>query len=98
MTAVLQKGRLSADEITAHLPSLQGWGVEGNTLVKKLNFKNFVEALAYVNALGALAEAANHHPDIYFGWGYVNVTLTTHDVGGITASDFAMAKKIDLLA
>ncbi len=88
-------GKLSAEEITSLLTTLNGWVVDGINLSKRLKFVNFVEALAYVNTLGELAEAANHHPDILFGWGYVTVNLTTHDAGGITRNDFIMAAKID---
>lgn len=88
---------LSADAIATALPTLSGWAVEGINLTKRIKYANFVEALAYVNRLGELAEAANHHPDIQFGWGYVTILLTTHDAGGITANDVAMAAKIDTL-
>lgn len=98
MSAAPQRIRLSAEEISRMLPSLQGWEVVGIHLTKRLTYPNFVAALDYVNRLGELAEAANHHPDIRFGWGYVVIELTTHDAGGITISDVEMAKKIDTLA
>lgn len=86
---------LDRAEADALLGTLNGWVIEGKDLIKRLKFKNFVEAQAYVNQLGELAEAANHHPDIRFGWGYVDIYLTTHDAGGLTKSDFSMAAKID---
>jgi 4a-hydroxytetrahydrobiopterin dehydratase len=97
MSAVAQTRLLSPDAIAAALPTLKGWAVEGINLTKRMKYVNFVDALAYVNRLGTLAEAANHHPDIQFGWGYVTILLTTHDAGGITANDVAMAAKIDEL-
>src|SRR3569623_642225 len=55
----------------------------------------FAEALAYVNRVGALAEAEGHHPDITFGWGYCTVVLYTHKIKGLHANDFIMADKCD---
>ena len=64
-------------------------------IVRRLKFANFVESLAFVNKVGELAEAADHHPDITFGWGYAEITLMTHDRGGVTDVDIALAEKID---
>ncbi|CAN5363982.1 4a-hydroxytetrahydrobiopterin dehydratase [soil metagenome] len=89
---------LTPDELPATLKTLDGWTAEGKILKKRLEFANFAESLAFINAVGALAEAADHHPDITFGWGYAEIALTTHDRGGITAVDIAVAKKIDGLA
>lgn len=98
MTQASQSRRpLEVAEADAMLATLDGWVIEGKDLIKKLKFKNFVEAQAYVNRLGELAEAANHHPDIRFGWGYADIYLTTHDAGGLTKSDFTMAAKIDAM-
>ena len=55
------------------------------------------DALDFVNRVGVLAEAADHHPDITFGWGYAELELTTHDRGGITDVDVELAKRIDTL-
>lgn len=87
--------KLTHDEIRTALAELPAWVVEEPNFVLRRQFSNFAEALAYVNRLGELAEAANHHPDITFGWGYAEIRLTTHDAGGITSNDVAMAKKID---
>jgi 4a-hydroxytetrahydrobiopterin dehydratase len=88
---------LTPDELSAALETLDGWTIEGNTLKKSLKFDNFAAALDYVNRVGALAEAADHHPDITFGWGYAHIALTTHDRGGITDVDIALAKQIDAI-
>jgi 4a-hydroxytetrahydrobiopterin dehydratase len=67
-----------------------------NQLQAEFKFKNFAEALDFVNKIGELAEEANHHPDIAFGWGYVKVSLTTHDQGAIvTKKDRELAGKIN---
>ena len=90
---------LSADEVHAHLKNLQDWQLkdEGKSLYKSYKFKNFSQALAFVNKIGTIAESENHHPDITFGWGYVNITLRTHSIGGLHENDFIVAAKIDSL-
>lgn len=71
------------------------WQEADNKLTRKFKFKDFAEALAFVNKVGQLAEAAQHHPDITFGWGYVEITLTTHKEGKVTDKDRSLAEKID---
>ena len=66
-------------------------------LQKEYKFKDFREALAFTNKVGALAEAQQHHPDIYLAWGKVKLTLWTHKIDGLTESDFVMAAKSDKL-
>jgi 4a-hydroxytetrahydrobiopterin dehydratase len=73
------------------------WELDGDALVRVVRWKNFVEALAYVNRVGEVAEAAGHHPDIGIIWNEVTLRLRTHDEGGITAADLDMAEKIDAL-
>lgn len=73
------------------------WQENNNTLVKEFNFDDFKTALAFVNKVGELAEAQNHHPDIELGWGRVKVLLMTHSEGGVTDKDRALAKEIDTL-
>ena len=63
-------------------------------LTKKFEFENFVEALDFVNKIGKLAEAENHHPDITFGWGYVEVELFTHSENKVTQKDHLLLGKI----
>lgn len=79
------------------LAQLPGWKLDaaGKAIHKDYKFSNFAEALAFVNRLGELAEAANHHPDLTLGWGYVGVTFTTHDAGGLRDADFVMAGKTE---
>ena len=71
------------------------WQVQNKALVKEFKFPDFKAALAFVNQIGELAEAANHHPDIQLGWGKVVVTLTTHSEGGVTEKDKQLAEQID---
>ncbi len=80
-------------------PRLDGlhsdWCVQGAALKRTLRFADFAEALRAVNVIGDISETANHHPDIEFGWGYVRLRVTTHDVGRLTELDFALAKALD---
>jgi 4a-hydroxytetrahydrobiopterin dehydratase len=72
------------------------WRQEGESLVRDYEFKDFVEAIAFVNRVAEAAEAANHHPDILVhGWNHVRLTLTTHSAGKLTDDDRAMAERID---
>lgn len=68
---------------------------DAKRISKKYAFKDFKEALAFVNAVGAIAEQEGHHPDIELGWGKVSITLTTHAIGGLSQNDFIVAAKID---
>ena len=91
----MKRQLLTPDELAAALTQLNGWKATDNHLTKRLEFPNFAAALAFVNKVAALAEAADHHPDITFGGGYAELNLTTHDRGGVTDVDTALAAKID---
>ena len=71
------------------------WTESGGALVRELRTADFLTAFRLVEAIVAPAEAANHHPDVSFGWGYVRISLRTHDAGAITAADHALAAAID---
>jgi 4a-hydroxytetrahydrobiopterin dehydratase len=71
------------------------WNLVDGELCKVVRRKDFAEALAYVNTVGALAEAANHHPDIDIRWNTVTLRLMTHALGGITDADLALGASID---
>jgi 4a-hydroxytetrahydrobiopterin dehydratase len=72
------------------------WQQEGEAIVREWKFKDFAEALGFVNRVGALAEEAGHHPDILLhGWNKVRLTLSTHSEGRVTDADRALARKID---
>lgn len=73
------------------------WQREGNELVKTWSGPDFGAALAYVDAVGELAERQNHHPDIDIRWNKVTLRLSTHSVGAITQADLDLASKIDAL-
>ena len=89
---------LTLSEVDAELEEQQlHWTREGDVLVTTVKLHDFPAALAFVNAIGAAAEAANHHPDIDIRWNTVNLALTTHDSGGLTVFDLALAAAIDRL-
>ena len=86
---------LSSEQISERVRSMSGWQQQGKELVKTYRFKNFVEAVDFVNAITREAEAAGHHPDLLVRWGEVTVHLSSHDAGGVTDKDFKLAQKID---
>ena len=71
--------------------------VDGHHLEKEYRFPDFVTALGFVNEVGELAEAQNHHPDMFLAWGRVIVRIWTHKIDGLTDSDFVFAAKADSL-
>jgi 4a-hydroxytetrahydrobiopterin dehydratase len=89
---------LSAAEVDQALAEQQlEWTRQDDQLVTSVKLKDFEAALAFVNAVGAAAETANHHPDIDIRWNTVNLVLTTHSAGGLTVLDLALAAAIDRL-
>lgn len=88
--------RLTPDQVQAGLQRLSGWALKGGLEIsKQYTFKDFVEAMAFVNRVARLAEAADHHPDITIRYKRVIMTLATHSAGGLTAKDFALARQMD---
>lgn len=89
---------LSGAEVDASLAE-QGleWERVGDELVTTVTLRDFAAALEFVNAVGAAAEAANHHPDIDIRWNKVRLVLSTHSAGGLTVLDLALAAAIDRL-
>jgi 4a-hydroxytetrahydrobiopterin dehydratase len=90
----------SEDEMSGKLAEhgLTGWYLEDGWLRRKYTTEGWQSTLLLVNAIGFLAEAAYHHPDLTVTWGKVWVKLKTHSAGGITDKDFALAKKIEEIA
>lgn len=89
--------KLQESEVAARLKELSGWNLEKGELEREFTFKNFAEAMKFVNAVAERAEAANHHPDIDIRWNKVRLRLSTHSKGGLTDLDFALAAEIDSL-
>jgi len=89
---------LSAADVDAALAEQNiAWDREGDELTTTVELHDFAAALAFVNAVGAAAEAANHHPDIDIRWNKVHLVLSTHSAGGLTVLDLALAAAIDRL-
>lgn len=88
--------KLSVEQIKNNLSQIPGWSLENNSIQKQFQFKDFIEALSFVNAVGLEAEKMDHHPDILmFGWNKVKITISTHSEGGVTDKDFQLAKKTE---
>ena len=89
--------QLLSDEAVEEALETLDWQREGDELVKTETRKDFASALAFVNHVGALAEARDHHPDIAISWNKVTLRLSTHSAGGLTELDVDLAKAIDAL-
>jgi len=87
--------RLNDAQIAQALRQTPGWERAGPEITRTYRFKDFREALAFVNRVGALAERAGHHPDIDLRYSAVTLALTSHDAGGLSEKDFELARAID---
>jgi 4a-hydroxytetrahydrobiopterin dehydratase len=89
---------LSGNDIATRLGKLPGWGVPGGLLTKTYQVRSFAHGVLFIGAIGQLAEAANHHPDLSLqGYNRVTVSLITHSAGGLTDKDFDLAAAIEAL-
>lgn len=86
---------LTDADVARELAALPGWERRGDAIAKRFQLATFPDAIAFVVRVGFLAEAANHHPDLDVRWRSVTVSLSTHDAGGLTALDVALAGKIE---
>lgn len=89
---------MTKEEALEYLESVEAWELAETeqTIRKGFSFSNFSEALAFVNTVGDIAEGEGHHPDIYLhDYKHVDITLSTHAIGGLSENDFIMAAKID---
>lgn len=85
---------LTGEALEEAVAGLEGWKLEGGELVRDAKFRDFVEAMAFVNRVAEAAETAGHHPDIDIRYNKVRLALVTHDAGGITSRDVEMAGKL----
>lgn len=90
---------LTIQEASALVTELHDWTLspDAKKLTKTFKTKDFADALALTNKIGAAAEEENHHPDITLSWGRVGIELSTHKIGGLSENDFILAAKIDQL-
>jgi 4a-hydroxytetrahydrobiopterin dehydratase len=89
--------KLNTEKIKSSLAAVPEWTRKGAAISRTYQFKDFPAAIQFVNAVAELAEQAWHHPDIDIRWNKVTLALTTHDAGGLTEKDFALAQKFDRL-
>jgi len=80
--------------IAKELETTPGWRRRGDAIEQTWKFPSFAAAMAFVNEVAALAEEVSHHPDIVIHYDTVTLSLWTHDAGGLTARDFALARRI----
>jgi 4a-hydroxytetrahydrobiopterin dehydratase len=90
--------KLSEEEINKNLARLGGWSRGESWIEKRYEFKNFLRAMAFVNAVAYVAESIDHHPDIIIHYNEVTLRNWTHVANGITLRDFALAEKIDAIS
>jgi len=90
--------KLNSAAVKAALATVPAWERKGPAIQRCYKFSGFVAAMKFVNAVARRAERAGHHPDIDIRWNRVTLTLTTHDEGGLTKKDFALAAGCDCLA
>lgn len=87
--------RLSAEEIQSGLTQLEDWHLEDDKLVRRLKFDSFLDAIDFITRIAPIAEAADHHPEIFNVYNTIELAMTTHDSQGITHKDFDLAEQID---
>jgi len=83
------------DKAKEMLKQTPGWEKEGKKIQREFKFKDFVEAIKFVNKVADLAESEDHHPDIHIYWNKVQLVLWTHAIGGLSENDFIMAAKVN---
>ena len=89
--------KLTPAQIKSALAAVPGWKKQIAIIRRTYSFKDFPDAMKFVNAVAKLSEKAWHHPDIDIRWNKVTLALTTHDAGGLTGKDFELAGKFDRL-
>lgn len=89
---------MNDEEIERELSRLEGWSRSGDEIVREFEFEDFVGSVRFVDALVSPAERMGHHPDLRISWNKVEVSISTHSEGGLTAADFELAGQISALA
>ncbi len=88
---------LEKQEVEKFLSQVSGWSLSGRWITKEFQFKNFVEAMKFVNCVAGIAEEEGHHPDIHIHYNRVRFDIWTHAINGLSENDFILAAKIDTL-
>jgi 4a-hydroxytetrahydrobiopterin dehydratase len=105
MKLILQKTKpitkstspLSRQDVVLLLREIPGWSLGEHTIGREFLFKDFRTAMDFVNSVALIANKQDHHPDIFISYNKVQLTLSTHKIGGLTLNDFIVAAKIDAL-
>ena len=87
--------KLNTESIRGWLDDRKGWKRRSNRISKSFHFNSFRDTIVFVNRVATLADTHDHHPDIDIRYDNVTITLSTHDAGGITEKDLALAEQID---
>ena len=99
--SALARRALTATEIVANLAKIEGWKLTGDgssvAIEKTFTFKNYYQTMAFVNAVAFIAHVQDHHPDLFVHYGRCVVRFNTHDVGGLSVTDFDCATQIEAL-
>ena len=93
----MERKKLNASEIETNLASLAAWALIDGQIVKDYSFDTYKAGLVFAVAVGHLADRMDHHPDLFIGYQKVKIGLNTHDLGGISTFDFALATQIESL-
>jgi len=88
---------IDAEEIESWMKKVPEWDFEEASITRTIEVDGFMDGIELVNDIAEVAEEENHHPDIDIRWGRIVLTLTTHDEGGLTEEDFALARRLDNL-
>ena len=95
---VFMPARLSKNEIRKYLRQIKKWKIKGKAIERHYKFRNFIQAMKFVNKIAKLAEKEEHHPDILiYSWNHVKISTYTHSINGLSEYDFMLASKINRL-
>ncbi|HUG24854.1 4a-hydroxytetrahydrobiopterin dehydratase [Piscinibacter sp.] len=95
---VLDGGKpMNEDEVHRHLNEVSGWHLNNGAIEKSFNFKDYLELMAFINAMAWICHTEDHHPDVAMGYNRCTVRFNTHSVGGISVNDFICAAKVNAL-
>ncbi len=89
--------KMTPEQISEMLPKVENWSVRDEQLHKTFKFKDFVNAMKFINQMADIAEAEGHHPDFCVHFNCVDVTIWTHAIGGLSENDFILAAKLDTI-
>lgn len=90
--------KLTGHQVEVVLTTLEGWTQAEGKIQREFQFSNFVTAAMFVTGVNLEAEKMNHHPELWHSFGKVKISLSTHDVGGLSELDMRLAKKLDAIA